>query len=107
MFYNGRKRHPPFITHDSYRFLADALENGLDCKMGDVVMILNVPIQIEEMFKQRNQCCKQCRYVKFKGTMTKWPVQKLTHRKNYALDLPKNVTVNIKGCGLLLWPHDL
>jgi len=25
-------------------------------------------------------CCKQCRYVKFKGTMTKWPVQKLTHR---------------------------
>ena len=24
-------------------------------------------------------CCKQCRYVKFKGT-TKWPVQKLTHR---------------------------
>ena len=27
------------------------------------------------MFKQR--CCKQCRYVMFKGTMTKWPVQKL------------------------------
>ena len=26
------------------------------------------------------ECCKQCRYVKFKGTMTKWPVQKLTHR---------------------------
>ena len=25
------------------------------------------------------ECCKQCRYVKFKGTMTKWPVQKLTH----------------------------
>ena len=25
------------------------------------------------------KCCKQCRYVKFKGTMTKWPVQKLTH----------------------------
>ena len=24
--------------------------------------------------------CKQCRYVKFKGTMTKWPVHKLTHR---------------------------
>ena len=27
-----------------------------------------------------NECCKQCRYVKFKGTMTKWPVQKLTRR---------------------------
>ena len=26
------------------------------------------------------ECCKQCRYVKFKGTMTKQPVQKLTHR---------------------------
>ena len=26
------------------------------------------------------ECCKQCRYFKFKGTMTKWPVQKLTHR---------------------------
>ena len=24
-----------------------------------------------------NKCCKQCRYVMFKGTMTKWPVQKL------------------------------
>jgi len=26
------------------------------------------------------ECCKQCKYVKFNGTMTKWPVQKLTHR---------------------------
>ena len=24
------------------------------------------------------ECCKQCRYVMFKGTMTKRPVQKLT-----------------------------
>ena len=24
------------------------------------------------------ECCKQCRYVMFKGTMTQWPVQKLT-----------------------------
>ena len=23
------------------------------------------------------ECCKQCRYVMFKDTMTKWPVQKL------------------------------
>ena len=28
----------------------------------------------------KKECCKQCRYVKFKGTMTKWPVQKPTHR---------------------------
>ena len=28
---------------------------------------------------------KECRYVKFKGTTTKWPVQKPTHRTT-----PKN-----------------
>ena len=35
----------------------------------------------------RKECCKQYRYVKFKGTMTKWPVQKPTHRtmQNYSL----------------------
>jgi len=27
--------------------------------------------------KKNKECCKQCRYVMFKGTMTKWPVQKL------------------------------
>jgi len=27
----------------------------------------------------KKECCKQCRHVKFKGTMTKWPVQKQTH----------------------------
>ena len=29
------------------------------------------------MFKE---CCKQCRHVKFKGTITKCPEQKQTHR---------------------------
>jgi len=33
-------------------------------------------ISIEDMLK----FCKQCTYVKFKSTMTKWPVQKQTHR---------------------------
>jgi len=28
----------------------------------------------------KKECCKQQRYVKFKGTMTKCPVQKPTHR---------------------------
>ena len=28
----------------------------------------------------KKDSCKQCRYVKFNGTMTKWPVQKPTHR---------------------------
>jgi len=35
-----------------------------------------ITIYIEEMFKQR--FFKQCRYVMFKGTMTKCPVQNLT-----------------------------
>jgi len=28
----------------------------------------------------KKEYCKQCRHDKFKGTMTKWPVQKQTHR---------------------------
>jgi len=28
------------------------------------------------------ECCKQSRYVKFKGTMTKWPVQKSNTQNN-------------------------
>ena len=28
----------------------------------------------------KKECCKQCRYDKCKGPMTKWPVQKQTHR---------------------------
>jgi len=28
----------------------------------------------------KKECWKGCRYVKFKGTITKWPVQKPTHR---------------------------
>jgi len=28
----------------------------------------------------KKECCQHCRYVKFKGTLTKWPVQKQTHR---------------------------
>ena len=28
----------------------------------------------------REECCEQCRYFKFKGTLTKWSVQKPTHR---------------------------
>ena len=28
----------------------------------------------------KKECCKQCRYVRFKGIITKWHVQKPTHR---------------------------
>ena len=28
----------------------------------------------------KKECCKQCRHVKFKGTIRKWPVQKPTHK---------------------------
>jgi len=29
------------------------------------------------------KCCKECRYVQFKDTMKKWPVQKPTHRTTH------------------------
>jgi len=29
----------------------------------------------------KKEFCKQCRLVKFKGTMTKWPVYKPTHKR--------------------------
>ena len=47
------------------------------------------------MFKER--FCKQCRHIKFMGSMKKWPVQKQTHRttlkhvKQYATDIQINV----------------
>ena len=31
------------------------------------------------------ECCKQCRYFMFKGTMTKWPVQKLAQGRTQKL----------------------
>jgi len=36
--------------------------------------------QIQYKLKRclNKECCKQCRHVMFKGTMTKWPEQKLT-----------------------------
>jgi len=39
-------------------------------------------LQIQYTLKRcsNKECCKQCRYVNFKGTITKWPVHKLTHR---------------------------
>ena len=33
------------------------------------------------MFKE---CCKQCIYVKFKGTMAEWPVQEPTNKTRRA-----------------------
>jgi len=37
-------------------------------------------IQNKLKWCSEKECCKQCRHVQFKGTMTKWPVQKPTHR---------------------------
>jgi len=36
-------------------------------------------VKYKLMSCSKKECCKQCSYVKFDGTMTKWPVQKLTH----------------------------
>ena len=42
--------------------------------------VLNLLLEYKLKRCCTKECCKQCRYVKFKNTMTKWPVQKLTHR---------------------------
>jgi len=36
---------------------------------------------MEEMFEEK-KCCKECRHVKFKGTMTKLTVQKQTLKQH-------------------------
>jgi len=44
-------------------------------------------IQLLEQYKikrcSKKECCKQCSYVTFKGTMTKRPVQKHTDRHKH------------------------
>ena len=35
-------------------------------------------VKINRKYVQRKECCQQCRQVKFKGTMTIWPVEKQT-----------------------------
>jgi len=41
--------------------------------------LYNTQVQQYKLKRCSNkECCNQCRYVMFKGTMTKWPVQKLT-----------------------------
>jgi len=40
--------------------------------------VTNVHIKSYKLKRCTNkECCIQCRHVMFKGTMTKWPVQKL------------------------------
>jgi len=48
---------------------------------GIAVLLVCPQIFLQYKLKRclKKECCKQCRYVKYKGTMTKWPVQKLTH----------------------------
>jgi len=60
------------------------------CIQSTVLILIRIPTCVHEkralIFNNINwsevqkECCKQCRHVKYKGTMTKWPVQKTTHR---------------------------
>ena len=46
-----------------------------------MLSILNkFTLQYEFKRCSKKDCCKQCRYVKYKGNKTKWAVQKPTHR---------------------------
>ena len=53
--------------------------------MGNNGLVICVHICLCEYYKLKRclkkECCKQCRHVKFKGTMTKWPVQKIYTRR--------------------------
>ena len=58
----------------------------------------------------KNECCKQCRQVKFKGTMTKWPVQKPIHRTTQthvehqdATDIQKKTLIFIYFFGFVFY----
>jgi len=63
----GQKRLSTYATHKSHSPVR------LKSRIDDV---------LSKFYKLKRcsnkECCKQCRYVKFKCTMTKWPVQKLT-----------------------------
>jgi len=48
--------------------------------------------QYKLMRCSKNKCCKQCRHVKFKGTMTKLPVQKQTLRTAQTYTEPQDAT---------------
>ena len=50
------------------------------------------------MFKE---CCKQCRHVKFKGTMPKWPVQNQTHRTAQNTQNTKKIHVSYRNVSYL------
>ena len=46
----------------------------------------------------KTECCKQCRYVKFKGTMTKWPVQTPINRTTQNHEEHQDATYIQKKC---------
>jgi len=49
-----------------------------DCLLLKVLFNPNLKSQYKLKRCSNKECCKQCRYVMFKGTMTNWPVKKLT-----------------------------
>ena len=45
----------------------------------------------------KKECCKQCSHVNFKGTVTKWPVQKtLNNTKTRRTTRPNRPLENVK-----------
>ena len=94
--------------------------------MGNNGLVICVHICLCEYYKLKGclkkECCKQCRHVKFKSTMTKWPVQKYTHaeqHKNtqnkivFITELYILVYVSVEGCpkpdfgGRLCWQENV
>jgi len=59
--------HPQFVNAPYARSVSE-------------VRYTNLTYKYKSMRCLKKECWKQCRYVKFKDTMTKWPVQQPTHR---------------------------
>jgi len=57
---------------------SDLINKALSSKT--VILNLSLYFQCKLKIWSKRQCCKQWRQVKFRGTMTKWPVQNRTHR---------------------------
>jgi len=71
--------------------------------------VLSPPSWTVSWFSSNKECCKQCRYVMFRGTMTKWPVQKLTQgttqkllQHHDATDIKKNYSFSSLENNILL-----
>jgi len=67
-----------FFMQQAGATLSDYQGKALLLNQWIIYKINHAEVQYKLKKYSNKECCKQCRYAMFKGTMTKWPVQKLT-----------------------------